>query len=154
MATKDRARDIDWNRWHELLDAAAARALTAGETAEFDQFTDIVAALDAEEASRAGTSVAALVREHRRAVAMLERLCDKTREEPTMTTEPTDTRKAITADLRHTISEIYQKIEAARAIIHRDPTLQQDVLLEDFAEIFIRTLEAMHDYITAHYKWD
>lgn len=65
---------VDWDRWHDLLDILDRRALTPDEQAEYDEFGQVVAKLDAEEAAVARPAVEALVQGHERVLASIERL--------------------------------------------------------------------------------
>ena len=70
---------IDWDRWHDLLDIRNQRPLTSDERAEYDEFAQIVANLDAEEAAVARPAVEALVQGHERVLASIERLTEAVR---------------------------------------------------------------------------
>lgn len=59
-------KEPDWNRWHDLRDIRAKRALTPAESAEYDRFVAIVDRLDAEEATRCDKVLDKLVGHSRR----------------------------------------------------------------------------------------
>lgn len=64
----------DWDRWHELLDIRAQRALTTSEEYEYEEYARIVAQLDAEEGGAASAALDNLVKEHERVIDSIRRV--------------------------------------------------------------------------------
>ena len=62
---------VDWDRWHDLLDIKAKRALTRNEEQEYKQYARIVARLDAEEGRAADAALDNLVEGHKRVIASI-----------------------------------------------------------------------------------
>lgn len=65
---------VDWDRWHELLDIRAQRALTTSEEQEYEEYARIAAQLDAEEGRAADAALDNLVKEHERVLDSIRRL--------------------------------------------------------------------------------
>lgn len=65
---------VDWDRWHDLLDIRAQRALTTSEEQEYEEYARIAAQLDAEEGRAADAALDNLVKEHERVIASIRRL--------------------------------------------------------------------------------
>lgn len=65
---------VDWDRWHELLDVRAQRALTPSERQEYEEYDRIVARLDGEGGLASDAALDNLVKEHERAIETIRRL--------------------------------------------------------------------------------
>ena len=68
---------VKWDRWHELLDIKAERALTTSEEQEYQEYARIAAQLDAEEGRAADTALDNLVKEHERVLDSIRRLKER-----------------------------------------------------------------------------
>ena len=71
-----------------------------------------------------------------------------------MATEPTDTRKAITADLRHPVLEMSDKMQAVADVIYSGPAFHGDTALGDIISRLFAANHDLHYHLNAHYKWD
>jgi len=69
--------DIDWDRWHDLLDIRAERALTTSEEQEYQEYARLAAQLDAEEGRAADAALDKLVKEHERVLDSIRRLKER-----------------------------------------------------------------------------
>lgn len=65
---------VNWDRWHELLDSRAQRPLTTIEEKEYEEYAQIAAKLDAEEAKTAEVAMDGLVKEHERVLDSIRSL--------------------------------------------------------------------------------
>lgn len=68
------AKPPKWDRWHELLDLLAERALTTSEEQEYEEYAQLAAHLDAKEGRAADAALDDMVKEHERAIASIRRL--------------------------------------------------------------------------------
>lgn len=68
--------DLNWERWHELLDKGAIAPLRGVEAAEFEKMPCIVDELDASSARVGARSMDRLVERHERVLASIQELID------------------------------------------------------------------------------
>lgn len=67
-----RKDNMDWKRYHALLDISMQRKYTDAEQAEYEAYLPILAKLDAEEAARCKPATDRLMRRHAETLASLE----------------------------------------------------------------------------------
>ena len=60
--------EVDWDRWHELLDIRDGPGLSPTEQVEYDRILEVVVPLDEEEARLARASLKRLKRKHEAAL--------------------------------------------------------------------------------------
>ena len=65
---------INWDRWHNLLDIQARREFTETEQREYNQYVTIVDKLDENEAAQCRPYVKALVKKHNKVISSLRQL--------------------------------------------------------------------------------
>ncbi len=63
----------NWDRWHDLLDIRARRALTTSEQREYQEYARIAQQLDAEEGQAADAAFDDLIKKHERVIASIRR---------------------------------------------------------------------------------
>ncbi len=68
--------NVNWERYHELLDIKMDRGFTKAEWREYKTYLPIVARFDAEEAARCKPIIDGLVRKHERHLKFLDKLID------------------------------------------------------------------------------
>ncbi len=66
--------DDDWERWHQLLDLREERQLTPDEEIEYQEFSRIVADLDAREASKSRRATRRLLKRHETVLGSIRKL--------------------------------------------------------------------------------
>jgi len=67
-------KDIDWERYHILLDIGAQREYTGAEQREYQTFLPFVEKLDAEELARSEAATDRLMKRHEETLASLDKL--------------------------------------------------------------------------------
>lgn len=72
--TSDRAVQIDWDRWHELLSIRDSRPMNPSEQREYEGFEAIVAEQDAQEEARSNAALDLLEEKHALVISSIERL--------------------------------------------------------------------------------
>ncbi len=70
---EDEGMATNWDRWHELLDIRARRALTTGEQQEYGDYARIAQQLDVEEGRAADAAMDGLAKGHERVIASIRR---------------------------------------------------------------------------------
>jgi len=66
--------NVDWKRYHSLLDIQATRGFTDQEQAEYETYLPILAKLDAEEAERCKPATDRLMKKHEETLKSIDDL--------------------------------------------------------------------------------
>ncbi len=74
-------QNVDWKRYHELIDIKAKREFSDYERKEYEKYMPIIEKLDAEEARRCGPVIWRLIKKHKEEMDKIDNLTERLKRE-------------------------------------------------------------------------